>query len=225
MGILDRLMGSGAQRPAPEPQGAELSPDEQAIARYRYLLRTAPPETIEQAHADAFAQLTPEQRRRVLLDLSAGLPEHERASAQRVGDDPAAIARVATRAEVRQPGSIERAFGGFSAAPASGGGLGGLMAGSFLSSMAGTVLGSMIAQHFFAHHPEANQLFGNDAGTLGGDSNLLDQNSAGGPIQDPFRTADVGGAGDDLSRNFDNGGDDLGGFDPDGFDPGDSFDV
>ncbi len=34
--------------------------DEQAIERYRYLLRTAPPEAIEEAHAEAFAQLTVE---------------------------------------------------------------------------------------------------------------------------------------------------------------------
>ena len=41
MGFLDRLLGRGNQ---------ERSDDEIAIERYEYLLRTAPPETIEQVH-------------------------------------------------------------------------------------------------------------------------------------------------------------------------------
>ena len=73
MGLLDRLLGRrprgerGYGPPSPPPRPA----DEQAIERYRYLLRTAPPDQIEQAHAEAFAQLTPEQRRQVLEQLSA----------------------------------------------------------------------------------------------------------------------------------------------------------
>ena len=56
MGIFDRF------RPADESRGrtyegqqTRLSEDEQALARYRYMLKTAPPETIEQAHIEAFA--------------------------------------------------------------------------------------------------------------------------------------------------------------------------
>src|SRR4051812_40347955 len=149
MGLFDRFReGLGVQRPIPQ---AEASADEQAIARYRYMLRTAPPETIEQAHAEAFAKLTPEQRRRVLEQLKEEMPEAERAAAARAGDSPEQLARVATRAEIRQPGVMERVFGGVGPAPgmAAGPGMGGLLAGGFLSSMAGTVVGSMIAQHFF----------------------------------------------------------------------------
>ena len=53
--------------PPPNPQAAAPGPptDEQAIARYKYMLKTAPPETIEQAHQEAFAQLTPQQRQQV----------------------------------------------------------------------------------------------------------------------------------------------------------------
>src|SRR5690349_9236566 len=71
MGLLDRLFGrrphqTGYQDRPPRyerrpAQDGRLS-DEQALERYRYLLRTAPPEQIEQAHAEAFAQLTPDQR-------------------------------------------------------------------------------------------------------------------------------------------------------------------
>ena len=80
MGLFDRFLG-GKQEPAPQLQGwgrNAAAGDDQAIERYRYLLRTASPETVEQTHAEAFAKLTPEQRRRVLDELSAELPEAER---------------------------------------------------------------------------------------------------------------------------------------------------
>jgi transposase len=109
------------------------SADEQALARYQYMLKTAPPETIEQAHTEAFAQLTPEQRRQVLHEMGDKVPAAERAMAEQGGATPQALARMATRAEIRQPGS-----------------LGSMMAGSLLSSIAGAVIGSMIARHFFA---------------------------------------------------------------------------
>lgn len=130
-----------------------MTGDDQAVERYRYLLRTAPPETIEQAHAEAFARLTPEQRRMVLAELSGDLPEGERAAAMRGGDDPRALARTATRAEMRDPGTLERRFGGMS--------MGGMMAGSFMSTIAGVVVGSAIADAFF---------FDEGGGDSGGDS-------------------------------------------------------
>src|SRR5687767_5138860 len=114
--------------------GRSTSADDQALARYHYMLKTAPPETIEQAHAEAFARLTPEQRRKVLEEMGDRIPAAERAQAEKAGASPEALARVATRAEMRQPGS-----------------LGGMMAGSLLSSIAGAVIGSMIAQHFFSN--------------------------------------------------------------------------
>jgi hypothetical protein len=148
MGILDWIFGSDkvpTQEQATQQRGQPA--DEQAIARYRYLLKTAPPETIEQAHAEAFARLTPEQRRMALQQLSASMPEAERVAVAPGGADPQALARLATRAEVRQPGTMEQTFGRMGG----GVGLGGLMAGSFLSTIAGTVIGSMIAQQFFSH--------------------------------------------------------------------------
>ncbi|MGH8644832.1 MAG: hypothetical protein ACREX4_10375 [Gammaproteobacteria bacterium] len=148
MGILDWILGNDKvpkQAQATQQQGQPT--DDQAIARYRYFLKTAPPETTEQAHAEAFARLTPEQRRMVLQQLSASVPEAERAAVAPDGADPQVLARMATRAEVRQPGTMEQTFG----RTGGGVGLGGLMAGSFLSTIAGTVVGSMIAQQFFSH--------------------------------------------------------------------------
>jgi hypothetical protein len=162
MGIWDRFgrnTGTAQDLATPPPDA-----DEQAIGRYRYLLKTAPPETIEQAHAEAFAALTPEQRRKVLQRLSDEMPETERRA---VGDDdsPGALARAATRAEIRQPGAIERAVGGIGAGPSGAAmpGFGSMLAGSMLGSLAGTVLGGMVAQHFFGMHPETSHLF--DGGT------------------------------------------------------------
>lgn len=141
MGLL------GSDKPAPQGQAAQPQPvDEQAIARYRYMLKTAPPETIEHAHAEAFAQLTPEQRRLVLQKIAESMPASERALAEQSGANPQALARTATRAEIRQPGAMERIYG-----QAGGVSLGGLMAGSLLGSIAGTVIGSMIAREFFAN--------------------------------------------------------------------------
>ena len=110
--------------------------DDQAIERYRYLLATAPPEDIERAHEEAFSRLTPEQRQTVLRRLSEFVPP-----AEVRGDDPASLARTATRAELRQPGTMERAFGGGWNGP----GLGSF----FLSSLAGAFIGSAIADSFF----------------------------------------------------------------------------
>jgi hypothetical protein len=139
MGLLDRLFGRRRHEqyppqahaggyagsygaPGPDPRHGPSS-DSQALERYRYLLRTAPPEQIEQAHAEAFAQLTVDQRQQVLAQLAAVVPAGERPRT----DDPATLARVATRAEIRQPGILERALGG----PGSGYGQGGYGQGGY----------------------------------------------------------------------------------------------
>jgi hypothetical protein len=165
MGLFERAQsGLGMQRPTAPAAGSDN--DDQAIARYRYMLRTAPPETIEQAHAEAFAQLTPEQRRRVLEQLAISAPEGERDAVLRAGDAPGSLARAATRAEIREPGIIERMFGGnaprgVGTAAAPGApvmpGFGAFLGPAFLGSLAGTVLGSMVAQHFLGAHPPSAQ--------------------------------------------------------------------
>jgi hypothetical protein len=179
MGLFDRFLG-GKQAPQPQPQGwgrDAANGDDQAVERYRYLLRTASPETIEQTHAEAFARLSPEQRRRVLDELSAQLPEAERATVLRAGESPATLARAATRAELRQPGTLERTFGRVGSG-AGGIGLGGMMAGTLLSTMAGAVLGTALANTFFDHGSA-------DAGTTAdadaaGDGGFAEAGDAGG---------------------------------------------
>jgi hypothetical protein len=192
MGFLDRLLGRSTgpeTRPPEDASGSsravsgELT-DEEALERYRYLVRTAPPEAIEQAHEEAFARLTPEQRRQALQDLSAAVPEHERTG----GDDPRSLARMATRAEVNRPGTVERAFGG-------GGGMLGGMGGTLLGSFAAAFAGSLVAQSLFS------ELGGEEAAAEGDSGAEGDAGDAGG---------DTGG-GDFGGGDF--GGGDFGGGD------------
>ncbi len=197
MGLLDRLLGrrddqyrpawTGGRDARPAAQSAGRSEDEVAIERYRYLLRTAPPEQVEQAHAEAFAKLTPEQRRQVLAELSAYVPPGERAQS----DDPRALARMATRAEMRQPGTMERALG--RGGMGGGIGMGGLLAGGLLASVAGAFIGTAIADAMFDS---------NDSGA-GGD--------ASGDGGDAQGAADTGNGGGDYGSGGDFGGGDFGG--------------
>ena len=182
MGLFDRFRG-GTQAPQPQSQGwgrTAATGDDQAVERYRYLLRTASPETIEQTHAEAFARLTPDQRRRVLDELSAELPEAERTTVLRAGESPATLARAATRAELRQPGTLERTFGRVGGG-VGGMGMGGLMAGTFLSTMAGAVLGTALANTFFDHgSSDAGNAHDADADAGGGEGGFSDAGDAGG---------------------------------------------
>lgn len=155
MDMLRRIFGGEEPRRQPTramPRSREMSPDEQAVDRYRYLLRTAPPETIEEAHAEAFAKLTPEQRRMVLQELDSSVTPAERAAGVAYDEEPRSLARLATRAEMRQPGTLERTWSGMPAMGGAGGmGMGGLMMNSFMGTIAGVFVGSMIADAFLGN--------------------------------------------------------------------------
>ncbi|KQQ00933.1 MULTISPECIES: hypothetical protein [unclassified Rathayibacter] len=220
MGFLDRLLGreerpedarrasgygsSTEPRPAygTPPGRSARSEDEIAIERYRYLLKTAPPEAIEQVHREAFEQLTPEQRQQVFRELREGAPVGDAPRS----DDPQALAQSATRSELRQPGFMERRFSG----GAGGMGFGGVLASSMLGTIAGFVIGSALADAFL---PDAGGDMaageggdGGDAGADGGDSGA----DAGGGDWGGDSGGDFGG-GDFGGGDF--GGGDFGGFD------------
>lgn len=168
-----------------EPSAPAPLTDEQALQRYRYMLATAPPEDIERAHQEAFERLTPEQRAQALQALAREVPAGEIQ-----GDDPASMARAATRAELRQPGTIERAWGG--------GFGGGGFASSFLPMLAASFIGTSIAHSFFDSDAGSGADGGGDGADSGGDYGGGD-------------TADSGG---DFGGGDFGGGDfgDLGGF-------------
>ncbi|TPW70069.1 hypothetical protein [Schumannella sp. 10F1B-5-1] len=240
MGFLDRLFGSedtatdSAPRrtdTAPRPQHDARSQDEIAIERYRYLLRTAPPETIEQVHREAFAKLTDEQRAMIYEELSRGAGTGERP----LSSEPATLARAATRAEFRQPGSMERvmsgsAFGASSAANAGGQGqygspgygqhpesqryvgqnaqqqrgpgMGAMIGSSLLGTVAGYVIGSALVSAFLPWDGGAGDTASDSGDSGSGDSGSSD--ASGGDAGVDTASADSGG---------DFGGGDFGGGD------------
>jgi hypothetical protein len=93
--VLGKLFG-GAVR--------EGDADGRSLSRYRHLLGSAPAESIEQAHAEAFEDLRELQREAIYEELSRGAGTGERP----LSSEPATLARSATRAEHRIPGSLER---------------------------------------------------------------------------------------------------------------------
>jgi hypothetical protein len=205
MGLFDRLFGGGDQqqadtRPAPpqaparaqnaQSQGQARSDDDIAIERYRYLLRTAPPERIEQVHAEAFEKLTPEQRRQVYTQLSENAPAGEAPQS----DDPQALAGAATRAELRQPGTMERSFGG----P----GFGSMLGASLLGTVAGYVIGSALMSAFLP------PMDGGDV--AGGEGDTGAEGDAG---ADGGADAGADASGGDFGGGDFGGGDFGGGFD------------
>ncbi|WP_222266585.1 hypothetical protein [Modestobacter marinus] len=246
MGLLDRLFGRGERRSPYGPghggqyaqqypqqgygqqypeQGYGRQParsaDEQAIERYRYLLRTAPPDQVEAAHAEAFAKLTPDQRRQVLEQLSSAVPPGERPR----GDDPQTLARAATRAEFRQPGFLERTFSGpgYGGGHGQGGGygpggygrggygmgggmgMGSMIGGSLLGTVAGVVVGTAVADALF-------------------DTGLGDGGLFGGGDEEAYAEGYQDGAGDGGDGGgYDDGGGDFGGGDFGGGDFGGEF--
>ncbi|WP_295788220.1 hypothetical protein [uncultured Microbacterium sp.] len=179
--------GAASAVPDPGAQDSDAA-DRQAVERYRYLLRTAPPETVEQVHAEAFARLTAPQRQQVLRELSAGLSPAERPAT----DDPSALARAATRAEYSRPGFMERTFGGrsFSGGP----GFGSMLGASMLGTIGGYVVGSALVGAMF--DPGYDAGFADGAAADQGAVEAAPAEAAG---------ADQGGL--DAGGGFDLGGD------------------
>ncbi|MFG6401263.1 hypothetical protein [Microbacterium sp. P04] len=199
---------------APAAAGQGSSEDQAAIERYRYLLRTAPPETIEQVHAEAFSKLTDAQRQQVLADLSATLPPSERPRS----DDPQAMARAATRAEYSQPGFMERTFGNRSFA-GQGPGFGSMFGASVLGTIGGYVIGSALVSSFMGpgFYGDGGNGDGGEASADGGSGDGSDgsgdfggEAASGEDSGDGGSYADGGGFGDFGGGDF--GGGDFGGF-------------
>ena len=216
MGFLDRLMGrEEPELQQPRRADAPRTDDEIAVERYRYLLRTAPPETIEQVHEETFAKLTPEQRTQVFRDLSAAAPAGEAPQ----DDDAHSLARATTRAEMRAPGTAERAFGG-----GGGMGFGSMLASSMLGTIAGYVIGSALVSAFLPG-PDAFAADGSGADGSGTDGSGADGSGGDGFSADGSGagSVDAGGAyvgdgsgvdfgGGDWGGGGDFGGGDFGGF-------------
>jgi len=138
MGFLDRLLGRPEPEQPPRAATPQRTEDEIAVERYRYLLRTAPPETIEAVHTEAFSKLTDQQRDLLFTQLTENAMEGERPA----NAEPATLAKAATRTELRQPGTLDRAFGGDQGRQ--GPGFGSMLGASLLGTVAGYVVGSAL---------------------------------------------------------------------------------
>ena len=193
MGLFDRLFGTDDNY-SPPPRGGTRTDDEIAVERYRYLLRTAPPETIEQVHTEAFSKLTQEQRDLLFQQLSGGAPTGEAPH----DTTPKALASAATRQELRNPGTMERSLGG-------GMGFGSMVASSLLGTVAGYVIGSALVSAFMPDFgADANADAGADFGVDSGTDTSTDAGADTG--------GDYGSGGDFGGGDF-GGGDFGGGFD------------
>lgn len=165
------------------------------------------------AHEQAFAQLTPDQRRQVLQQLA------EAASGQPPQDDsPKTLDRSATRMEMQRPGAIRSMFGG---GTGRGMGMGAMIGGALMGSIAGAFIGTAIAQEMFdgngfgdgfADNGGADETAG-DPGEDAGDPGAADQGFAEDPGMDQGMDDGFGGADfvDDMGGG-DFGGGDIGGF-------------
>ena len=207
MGFLDRLLGRPAQPDEPpRPAAPPRTENEIAVERYRYLLRTAPPETIEQVHAEAFSRLTDDQRDLLFRQLT----ENAMAGERPANAEPATLAQSATRAELRRPGTLERAFGGGQADGRPGPGFGSMVGASLLGTVAGYVVGSALVSTFLPD-PTVEADVSADAGAdTGGESGAdpgADSSSDSGGDSGGDFGGDAGGFGD-----FGGGGDVGGGF-------------
>jgi hypothetical protein len=210
------------QQPSHEAQAAltgdpapvrPYTQDDIAIERYRYLLRTAPPENIEQAHAEAFAKLTTLQRQQVLAQLTAEVPDYE----QPRSDAPQDLARAATRAEMRASGTMERALGR-RRDMSLGTGIGGMIVGNLLYSVAGAFIGTAVARTLFAQdQPVAGaggdaapaDSSGDQAAAEPSDEYAVDDYGVSDHAVADYRATDYGGG---YSGGDDYGGDSGGGY-------------
>ena len=93
--------------------------DREVQQRYRQVLRNAPPELVEDAHAEAFAQLDPQERRQLARQLRQQGQQHHHhfddpydRDDDQYDEDPRTLARMAQQAEQRNPNVLDQVFGG-----------------------------------------------------------------------------------------------------------------
>jgi hypothetical protein len=148
--------------------------------------------------------------------LESLAPEVDPSEVRGTDTSPGSLARLATRAELRQPGTLERAFGG------QGGGWGAGMMGSFLPVLAGAFVGTAIADMLFGSYgyppgdPAADAMTGEgmEAADAGSDGHAAGGSWDDGSTAGAGDLGDAGGdVGGDLGGDFgDFGGGDFGGF-------------
>ena len=139
--------------------------DREVQQRYRQVLRNAPPEVIEDAHAEAFSRLDPQERRLLAQRLRQQAEQLDSRydspyDNDQYDDDPRTLARMARRAEQQNPNILDQVFGG-QPGPLS----------NPLVKMAMAGAAAMAARRFLGgqmNSPVGGQTGGNPLGGLGG---------------------------------------------------------
>lgn len=111
--LADRLLRpaedvTNARNGTTRTSGTLSREDRDALAKYDYLLRTAPSQDLERIHREAFERLTDEQRGLLLERLRDEMPTQEHPGST----NPDVLARSATRGETLQPGLMRRVLTG-----------------------------------------------------------------------------------------------------------------
>jgi len=109
MGLLNLVLGRKLDMKSESVAAGASQEDARAVERYERMLRTAPPEVIENVHVQAFEKLTPAQLDLLFERFTVDAPSHEERPANA---QPAALARAAAQAQTRQPGALARIFKG-----------------------------------------------------------------------------------------------------------------
>ncbi len=131
-------------------------------------------------HTEAFSKLTEEQRDILFRQLTENLEPSER-PADAV---PAHLAQAATRAELREPGTLTRTFGN-----QNGMGFGSMVGGSLLGPVAGFFIGSALVSAFMSMDGG-----GTDAGAdANSETNADSGGDSGGDAGGDFGGGDFGG--------------------------------
>jgi hypothetical protein len=91
--------------------------DYEVQQRYRQVLRNAPPDVLDDAHTQAFSQLSPQQRMQLAQQLqqqSAQMGHPYGSPYDRFDQDvdPRYLGQMARQAEQRNPGILDQIFGG-----------------------------------------------------------------------------------------------------------------
>jgi hypothetical protein len=164
--MTGKAAGQGnSQNSSASPSDAS-SEEALALARYKYLLRVAQPEVLEQIHRESFATLLPGQRERLFLRLRHDLCDGQRPASS----EPPELAHAAVAAHEEDPGYLVRLLrrpgqgiseGHTVPAQSKGAPEDLLFAGSVLGAVAATAAGSATASDSlagFSNSPEAAQM-------------------------------------------------------------------
>ncbi|GAC1386038.1 MAG: hypothetical protein NVSMB42_06200 [Herpetosiphon sp.] len=83
--------------------------------RYRYMLRNAPPEVVDQAHQQMMQQLSPDQRQQLATQMYQSMPQQnmqQQFDPRQLVQNPQMMGQMMRQTEQQNPGILDQVFGG-----------------------------------------------------------------------------------------------------------------